>query len=38
VQDLLVDKTELTERFGAYYAMSNKTAAVIDSLEFSTED
>ena len=38
MQDLLVDKTELTERFGAYYAMSDKTAAVIDSLVISTED
>ena len=38
VQDMLQDKTELTERFGAYYAMSDKTASVIDSLTVSTEN
>ena len=38
VQDLLQDKTELTERFGAYYAMSDKTAAIVDSLTVSTEN
>jgi len=38
VQDLLLDKTELTERFGAYYNSSDKTASIIDSLEISTEN
>ncbi len=38
VQDLLLDKTELTERFGAYYAASDKAATVIDSLEISIEN
>ncbi len=38
VQDLLQDKTELTERFGAYYAMSDKTAAVVSSLTVSIEN
>jgi hypothetical protein len=37
VQDLLLDKTELTERFGAYYNSSDKTASLIDSLVISTE-
>lgn len=37
VQDMLLDKTELTERFGAYYNSSDKTASLIDSLEISTE-
>jgi hypothetical protein len=38
VQDLLLDETELTERFGAYYANSDKTATLIASLEVSTEN
>ena len=38
VQDLLMDETELTERFGAYYAPSDKAGTVIDSLIFSTEN
>jgi hypothetical protein len=38
VQDLLLDKTELTERFGAYYNNSDKTASVIDSLVISTQN
>ncbi len=38
VQDLLLDETELTERFGAYYASSDKAGTVIDSLIFSTEN
>jgi hypothetical protein len=38
VQDLLQDKTELTERFGAYWNSSDKTASIIDSLEISTEN
>jgi len=38
VQDLLLDETELTERFGAYYANSDKTASVIASLEMSTDN
>lgn len=38
VQDLLLDKTELTERFGAYWNSSDKTASLIDSLEISTEN
>ncbi len=38
VQDLLLDKTELTERFGAYYAASDKTATLVDSLVISTEN
>ena len=38
VHDMLLDKTELTERFGAYYNSSDKTASLIDSLEISTEN
>ena len=38
VQDLLLDKTELTERFGAYYNSSDKTASLIDSLVISTQN
>jgi len=38
VQDLLQDKTELTERFGAYYAASDKAGTVIDSLIFNTQN
>ena len=38
VQDLLLDETELTERFGAYYNSSDKTASLIDSLVISTEN
>ena len=38
VQDLLVDKTELTERFSAYYNSSEKTASLIDSLVINTEN
>ncbi len=38
VQDMLLDKTELTERFGAYYNSSDKTASLIDSLVISTEN
>ena len=38
VQDLLLDKTELTERFGTYYAASDKTATLVDSLVISTEN
>jgi hypothetical protein len=38
VQDMLLDKTELTERFGAYYNSSDKTASLIDSLVSTTEN
>ena len=38
VQDLLLDKTELTERFGAYYNSSDKTATLIDNLVVSTQN
>jgi len=38
VQDLLLDKTELTERFGAYYAASDKAGTVVDSLVISTQN
>ena len=38
VQDMLLDKTELTERFGAYYNSSDKTATLIDSLVSTTEN
>jgi hypothetical protein len=38
VQDLLLDETELTERFGAYYNSSDKTASLIDSLVISTQN
>jgi len=33
IQDLLADPTELTERFGTYYAMSDKTALVVGRIE-----
>ena len=33
VQDLLVDKTPLTERFSGYYAETDKTPSVVAAME-----